>query len=245
MFQEKMSIIETTSAVKENTLLNEDTSHLVISGKLPRYQAGQFLMLGEDGKDIKRAYSIASAPWEENIALCIRAVENGAVSPKIFAAQAGEQFSLLGPYGHCTITNNSRDIVFLAVGTGIAPYRGMIRDLFQKQYSGSGENTRRKIRLLFGAKVFEDIFYEEEFTKLAQAMENFEYTVSLTREENPCYLHGRLPVHIDQYLDNKENSDFYICGGNQMVQDMKKLLMEKGVAKENIFFEIHGVRTGK
>lgn len=238
-----MSILQTTARVKENILLNTDTAHITISGDLPVYQAGQFYMIGEIDSEIKRAYSITSAPWEEDGSLCIRAVKNGKVSPKLLAAKAGEEMSVSGPYGHCTISNNSKDIVFFAVGTGIAPYRGMIRELFKKYYSGKGENTSQRIRLLFGCKTAKDILYKEEFTKLAQDMENFEYAVSLTREENPSYLQGRVLVHVEKYLDKIAETDFYICGRNQMVQDKKKLLLEKGVPKEHIHIEIHGVQT--
>ncbi len=241
-----MDITEVTSSVKKNAPLNADTTHLVLSGSIPPYLAGQFFMLGTaEEPEHKRAYSISSAPWEKEVSFCIRSVENGKVSPKLFSSATNNTVVIRGPYGYCTLAENERDIVFLAVGTGIAPYRGMIRELFKKWYSGEGEDTTKNVHVLFGAKTKADIFYEEEFTKLAREKSNFSYTISLTREEHPLYLQGRLPVHVDQYLKEKENRDYYICGGNQMVHDMKKLLVAKGVAEENIHIEIHGVRTKK
>lgn len=231
----------TTGTLLHNTLLNYNTHHLSFTLQENMvFDAGQFVMitLQENNKILKRAYSVASAPWEKTLDFCIVTIPEGAVSGKINALKKDMVADIHGPFGHFTLAENKHDILFIATGTGIAPFRSIIRTLFKKYYSGTGTNTSKHIRLLFGTKTTEDLLYEEEWKTLAQTHKNFNYHITLTRETKEGYLSGRVQNNIKRLLT--EQQDIYVCGLNNMVTEVKNLLAELQIPQEHIYTEQYG-----
>ena len=101
-----------------------------------RFIAGQFMMvhMEKEGKPHKKPYSIASSPLLGNkIELCIKLVEGGYVSTWFFGLKEGNVIHTSLPYGVFTIREPLQDnLVFVGTGTGIAPLRGMIQNLYAR-----------------------------------------------------------------------------------------------------------------
>lgn len=76
---------------------------------------------------IERDYSLISTPADSTLALCIRQVQGGRFSTALARAEMGTPFYFSGPYGYFTFRSSSRPVVFVATGTGIAPFVSLAR----------------------------------------------------------------------------------------------------------------------
>jgi CDP-4-dehydro-6-deoxyglucose reductase len=91
---------------------------------------GQFVSLTDsvESREITRAYSIASAPGEGNrFELCLNRVDDGAFSPHLFDLSPGDAVEMQPPLGTFTLRQPLRDSLLIATGTGIAPFRSMLK----------------------------------------------------------------------------------------------------------------------
>lgn len=231
--------------ITKNEMISPTVAHLTVrtTGALPPFKAGQFcwVTLEKDGEKLKRPYSIASAPWEEELALCIKRVPEGTVSTAITGCAEGTAVDVFAPLGLFTLPeHHDQDAyLFIGVGTGVAPYRSMLRELFTKHYSGRGEDTRKHVTLLFGAKNQEEAIYKEEFEALATKHKNFNYHITLSRENATGALEGYVQHHIGDLLTQPEKTSVYICGLKHMVIEVNKACQARGVPRQHIHEEIY------
>lgn len=232
--------------VTSNNSLSPDVKHITIKaqGRLA-FKAGQFCWITyeKEGEKYKRPYSIASANWEEELTLCIKAVAGGKVSPTLCELQEGEDVDVFSPLGVFVLPPEEEEIeeyVFISTGTGVAPFRSMLRELYEKSYNNSGADTNKKVTLLAGYRNEKDVLYDEEFTKLANThQQRLKYLVTISREEREGRLKGRVQEHLEN-IKNSARTKYYICGINEMVLDVKKRLLEKGVMARDIHAELYG-----
>ena len=131
-----------------------------------------------------RAYSMASYPEENDvIKLNVRiatpppnvpAAPPGVVSSFIFGLKPGDKALVSGPYGEFFARETDAEMVFIGGGAGMAPMRSHIFDQLQRLHS------KRKISFWYGARSRREIFYKEDFDKLAREHDNFEWHVALS-----------------------------------------------------------------
>ncbi len=152
----------------------------------------------------------------------------------------GQVISAIGPSGRFHLEESSNPKVFIATGTGLAPFVPMIKQAFE-------QNPDTKIKLFFGCYVLEDNFvnkFFEEYSKndnleVYSVVENLD---SVSTSEN--ILSGRVTTAIPEIVTDYQNTDFYLCGHPMMVSAMEEVLKEKG-ASENIYMEKFGVVVKK
>ena len=208
------------------------------------FQAGQFVMLYMDIPDqhgkvenIKRAYSIASSPAKKDwIDINFRVYSFGRFTPPLFNLKLGDKIKAKGPFGMFVHKEeDGKNVVFLSAGTGIAPIRGMIKLIEEK-------NLDRNTVLFSSCKTTEDLIFHEEFLRLAEKNKNFRYIPTITRiNESKKEWNGekgRISIElIKKYVKDLKNNFFYICGPPEMVENSREILIFEGVSKENIKFE--------
>ncbi len=176
--------------------------------------------------DMERYYSIISAPHEPNIELCIRFIPEGAFSSILASAEPGFEFQFTGPHGYFTFKPSKRIPVFVATGTGIAPFVSMVR---------SGISN---FMLLHGVSHIEDLYYESFFRKSASG---FIPCISDSKPEYsdlPDIFHGRVTDFIRNKLP-RNSYDFYLCGRGEMVRDVTLLVDElfpESLVYHEVFF---------
>lgn len=194
---------------------------------------GQFVSFSDQvsGRKVTRAYSIASAPRGNQFDLCLNRVREGLFSPHLFALQPGGSVEMRGPLGYFVPRSPFRDAVFVATGTGIAPFRAFLQ-------SPAVRDSGASITLLMGARHESGLLYRHEFEDLAAANPRFQYLPTLTRpEERWQGRTGRVQAHLDEALARRAAIDVYICGLKAMVDDVRAILKGKGFAKQQIIFE--------
>ena len=165
-----------TARLIRSVFLSDQTRHLEFEMQgVPRFDfvAGQWLSFQHrhsDGQEITRAYSIASPPAEGNgFALCLNRVANGFMSNFLCELREGEELSCQGPFGDFILRPPVRDMVFIATGTGIAPFRSMLHWLFGEESRHQGQ----QFWLVFGSRSETDIYYHQEFLGLAAGHAGF------------------------------------------------------------------------
>src|SRR5258708_808072 len=173
-----------TARLTRSVALSEPTKHLEFEMQaLPRFGfvPGQWLSLKTnkpDGEEITRAYSIASPPAADSrFALCLNRVQDGFMSNFLCDMKEGEEIACQGPFGDFILRPPMRDTIFIATGTGIAPFRSMLHWLLADPARHQG----KQLWLVFGNRTENDIYYHEEFLRLAGQHENFHYLPTLSR----------------------------------------------------------------
>jgi ferredoxin-NADP reductase len=225
----------------ESRSLSAFTKHLQFETLgVPRFGfvPGQWLSLKHtnlDGEEITRAYSIASMPLESNqFALCLNRVQDGFMSNFLCDMGVGDEISFQGPFGDFILRPPMRDTIFIATGTGIAPFRSMLHWLFADAERHDG----RQLWLLFGNRAEADIYYHDELTTLAREHWNFHYLPTLSRgADNWTGLRGYVQEHLPQIASGRTDMHAYICGLDKMIKANRELLKALGWDRKSIRYE--------
>lgn len=212
-----------------------------------------FLELESTVKEpLTRAYSMANYPEEKDIIMLnVRCATPppkmpadtppGAMSSYIFSLKPGSKVTVSGPFGEFFARDTDAEMIFIGAGAGMAPMRSHILDQLKRLKS------TRKISFWYGARSLHEAFYIEEFTQLAEAHENFTWSMALSRplpEDNwtgpTGYIHD---VLYESYLKDHpapEDCEYYLCGPPMMTASVTQMLDNLGVDKENILFDDFG-----
>ena len=201
------------------------------------FTPGQFVSVIEhvDGKEVTRAYSIASPRDGNRFELCLNRVEDGIVSPYLFDLKPGDEVEMGEPLGYFTLRHPGRRAVFIATGTGIAPFRSMLLDHLPK--------TQPRITLLFGVRYERGLLYRQEFERLEREYDHFRFMPTITRPEAAWRgKTGRVQTHLDEALaiqsyEDQSTIDVYVCGLKEMVDDVRAELKRRGFDRKQIIYE--------
>ena len=199
-----------------------------------------------------RGFSMANYPGESGIIMLNVRVATppprspegtppGQVSSYIFDLKPGDPVSIAGPFGEFYIKETQNEMVYIGGGAGMAPLRSHIYELFKER------QTSRKVSFWYGARSLREMFYVEDFDRLASENETFDWKVALSDplpEDNwegyTGFIHQ---VVLDNYLQNHpapEDCEYYICGPPLMLQAVLQMLDDLGVEPENIAFDDFG-----
>jgi CDP-4-dehydro-6-deoxyglucose reductase, E3 len=218
-----------TSTVFELTFDTDHPFHFV---------AGQFVSViipgaGPKGRDLRRAYSIASAPEIKPVELCIKIVEEGPGTQYLNRLRPGDRFRMVAPYGDFVYKPRpGRSICFVATGTGIAPFRSIVMSNHYK------EMPPQSAHCFFGVRNEDELIYLDLF----QNHPSLHFVSAVSKASSGWKgFRGR----VTDYMRTLDSSfpwlmtDYYLCGHGGMIQEVKTMLLEKGVTKDSIHQEIY------
>ncbi|MFW5639754.1 MAG: ferredoxin--NADP reductase [Thermodesulfobacteriota bacterium] len=188
--------------------LSEDTRELRFSFPAGfSFTPGQFIRF--ENHDLKRDYSITTAPNDKVIELCVRDTGTGNFSSVLSSAQIGTRFRFSGPHGYFVYRPSTRPVVLVATGTGVAPFVSMTR-------SGISGYI-----FLHGVKHTPDLYYENLFRKAARI-----YVPCVSRsadEAESDIFQGKATDYVETVLERRPY-DFYLCGKREMIRDVTFLV---------------------
>jgi len=179
--------------------------------------------VGENNKPIRRAFSIASLPGEDYIELCV--ARGPRLSAYLQDLEVGTKVNVDGPFGMFWL-RPSEKYLFIAGGTGIAPFRPMI-------HQALSEN--KEVLLLYSFKIPSDFIYSKELEGIDNP--KFKMIATLTVDEFPNWKgeRGRIQTFLEKYF--KQGYTVYICGPPGMVDATDKKLVKLGQPHENIYLD--------
>jgi len=227
------SIRELKEDIREYTFKLQDPGHM-------NYIPGQFILVEIDSKmQMYRAYSISSSNEDKSeISVTIKKLAGGYGTNLIFSKlQEGDKLTLKGPMGReLRFDPGNNNLLFISNGIGITPFVAFAQSLFeQKDYHFSHKAT-----LLYGARHEEDLVFDDYFEYVAQQNDNFDYRKVLSRPRTNHYPQGYV-TDILKELDIAPDTEVYICGTPQMASRVQEILLQKGIAENNIYYESFGL----
>ncbi len=187
-----------------------------------QFEAGQVIgiALAEDGA--RRLYSICSGEEENEIQILYNVIDEGYLTPRLSDLEAGDTIWITEPRGEFTC--NDDQAVWIATGTGIAPFYSMLR-------SGKGEN---KI-LIHGNRYLEQFMFYDEFLEKPGGS----YIRCCSAETDEGVFPGRVTAYLEEHQLPDPGLKYYLCGSAEMVVDTRDLLIEKGIPFDQIVSEIY------
>jgi NAD(P)H-flavin reductase len=199
------------------------------------FNPGQFISV-DVGRGIRRSYSILSA--ENRILKLVIDLSPGGPGSMFFKnIREGENIRFMGPLGRFSLSGTNKDKVFIATGTGLVPFVSMIKSLVKDNFDGN-------IQLFFGTKYLgesESYYYLDYEEKNS---DNFSIYRCITREdfleENKFLFKGRVTEALPVKIKDLSNKEFYVCGVNEMIDDVMSVLISLGVDASQIYHEKYG-----
>jgi len=206
-----------------------------------RFESGQFIMVGlvVDGKPLMRAYSFASAAWEEELEFFSIKVADGPLTSRLQHLQVGDEIVLSKkPTGTLLISDlhPGKRLYLLSTGTGLAPFLSIIKE---------PETYERfdTVIVAHGVRHIEDLAYRKMITEDLPEHEllgdvindRLLYYPAVSRES---FIHkgrltdlldsGQLSSDLELPPLNPTNDRVMLCGSMNMLRDFRELLDRRG-----------------
>ena len=236
--------------------INKETDKCVtISFNIPSalkdtfsFKSGQYITLKTDinGKEIRRDYSLCSSPRSGELKIAVKEVEGGTFSTYANSQlKENDALEVAPPNGRFIFEPNatkSRTIAAFASGSGITPIMSIAKTVLE-------EEPNSTFILVYGNKTPEDTIFYNEIQALQSRYQNrfdIQFVFSQTDEENGLF--GRIEKSTVNYILKNKFKDstidaFYLCGPEGMINCVSDVLIENGVEKSNIHFELFTVST--
>jgi len=205
------------------------------------FEPGQYVQFkvppyGRSLEPVYRAYSIASPPSQNDaLEFVVRLVPGGICTTYVFEhLREGDSLMINGPYGDFVSQDTDAEIIFIAGATGIAPIKSMLMAMAE-------QGCTRKTTLYFGCVQKRDMFYVDAMRELERRLPHFTFVpVLATKAENEQWdgETGLVTEVVDRNLEKGTDAEAYLCGSPGMVEAAAKLLREKGMGDEKIFFDV-------
>jgi Na+-transporting NADH:ubiquinone oxidoreductase subunit F len=238
--EEYLSVKEFRGVVTKIEKLTHDIKRFdidLIEPKEINFKSGQYVVV-EPIPGETRAYSIASIRRQkEKISLEVKNVPNGLCSTYLHAMKENEELTFFGPYGDFYLRENSRKVICVAGGVGLAPMKSIIDDVIN-------DKGGRQVELYYGARTIEDMYDYERYINLTGAYENFKFYPALSEVKEiikyPAgyvFATGFINQEIAAKLADAENSEAYLCGPPIMIDACIRTLILKGVPEESIYYD--------
>lgn len=208
-------------------LLNNDVLQVIL--RMPpksnfKFVAGQYINLIDKG--IRRSYSLANAEQlDGNLEIQVKRVNKGLMSEYLFTmARQNDLLRIEGPLGTFSYrVDDSKNVIFMATGTGIAPIKAIIESL--------GKSLDEKIiYIVWGGRVLVDLYMD-------LGAINFKHTFVpvLSREKTEVSYFGYVQdAVLDLGLDLKETT-VYACGSEVMIKDACDVLVQHGLRRKRFY----------
>jgi ferredoxin-NADP reductase len=201
------------------------------------FKPGQFVILKFEGLDHKfdtRSYSIAGQVSTNSLELCVVIIPEGAATPILFNCREGDTLLSSLPDGRFTLPDEpiEKNLFFICTGTGVAPFRCMVRELLEER------GHTLPVKLFFGCRKEEDILYREEFEDLQKQYPNFSYYPVLSRQDWPG-LTGYVHPYYLKELEIIDNGLFYLCGWTEMIKETRDNIKALGYTRQDIRVEFY------
>ena len=207
------------------------------------FEQGQNITIKKtiDGEELRRSYSICSAPFENELRVAVKKVEGGKFSSFADAGlQVGDELDVLPPTGKFNTKlsqQHTKQYVAIAAGSGITPVLSIIKTTLHNEPNSS-------FTLVYGNRSRSSIIFFEELEAIKNRyIKRFNFINVLSRERTDAPINfGRIDIakleELNKLIDYKNMDEFFICGPEEMIFNAKEFLEAKGIGSKQIHFEL-------
>ena len=235
------------------TVTSETRDAVVVTFDVPNeqqeaflFKAGQNLTLRAEvnGEEIRRSYSICSAPHENTVSIAIKRVQDGVFSTWANRElQPGHFIDCMPPtgsFGAQIAPDIARHHIAFAAGSGITPILSILKTVLR-------EEPESRFTLVYGNRSSSSVIFKEQLENLKDLyLDRFRLIFVLSREPQDIeLLNGRIDRAkveklFQQWIDPGSIDVAYICGPQNMMEDVSASLLAHGVPKNQIKMELFG-----
>ena len=193
---------------------------------------GQYVNIQVPGTDQARSFSFSSGPGADEASFLIRNTTHGVLTTYLRdRAKPGDKISFNGPLGSFYLRKIERPVLFLAGGTGLAPFLSMLHKIEQ---DGGSEHP---IHLIFGVTNDADLVKVDELEGYAARMPNVTVATVVAAEASSHPNKGYVTHHMKPEHLNDGFVDIYLCGPPPMVDAVRKYLGDQGIEPASFYYE--------
>ncbi|MDT8391520.1 MAG: 2Fe-2S iron-sulfur cluster binding domain-containing protein [Lentisphaeria bacterium] len=212
--------------------LNDPETVDIVPGQYMQLECPPYKMSAEA---VYRAYSIATDPEDKrHVDLLIRLVPDGICTTWVFEhLKEGDKVRMNGPYGDFRLHDGEGEMIFIAGGSGMAPFRSMLTHMAQTQ-------NPRKTRFFFGAQTRKDLFYVEDMKEFESKLPDFKFIPALSNAAEDDQWDGETGLITDvvaAHYEDCSDKQAYLCGSPGMCNACVKVLGDKGLTEDNVYFD--------
>jgi len=230
-----------TATVEATRSLTYDIKEISLALNDPpeiSHRPGQYVQVQAPSPDgpVYRAYSISSPVYErDKVQLVVRLVPGGIGSTYLHGLRPGDTVQFTGPFGEFVLNEDpSVEVVCVAGGCGMAPVRNIIYTIYDRW-------PERSCWLFFGCRTTRDILYLDEYKELQRKHPNFHVVYALSDPLGPEEKWegeiGFIHLSVDKYLKPGVRRQAFLCGPPPMIEAVTRVLEEKGVRPQDIFYD--------
>ncbi|AMB85865.1 NADH oxidase [Pseudomonas agarici] len=196
----------------------------------PVFLPGQYVNIEVPGSEQTRSYSFSSRPGEKHASFLIKHVPGGLMSGWLERAQPADQVVMTGPFGSFYLREVTRPLLFLAGGTGLAPFLSMLEVL------GERAGTQ-KVSLIYGVTRDQDLVLVDALEAFATRLPNFSFVTCVADPQTLHPRQGYVTQHMAAQVFNDGDVDVYLCGPPPMVDAVRQYFKDQGVVPASFYYE--------
>jgi benzoate/toluate 1,2-dioxygenase reductase component len=192
---------------------------------------GQYVNVVVPGTDQRRSYSFSSPPDTEPLSFLVRNIPPGVMSTYLREkAVPGTPVEFIGPAGSFYLREIKRPLLFLAGGTGLAPFLSMLGKIAE---TGSAH----PIHLVYGVTNDVDLVGVERLEEFATKIPSFTFSTCVAAADSAHPRKGYVMTHVEASHLNGGDVDVYLCGPPAMVDAVRTWLGEQSMTPANFYYE--------
>ena len=211
--------------------LSETSIAFSLEGAGPiSFLPGQYVNVLVPGTEARRSYSFSSPPGAGTQSFLVRDIPHGLMSSFLRDAAPGTPIEFVGPSGSFYLRDARRPLLFLAGGTGLAPFLSMLGKL-------AAEGSAHPVHMVYGVTNDADLVGVEQLEAYAARIPNFTFATVVAAESSAHPRKGYVTAHIAPETLHGGDVDIYLCGPPPMVDAVRNWLTGQGITPANFYYE--------
>ena len=193
------------------------------------FEPGQYVRIQPQGADFHRSYSMANVPGTDRLQFFVRMVAQGAFSGWLAGARPGDKVALGTPHGSFFLRDEDRPRLFVAGGTGVAPFLSMLRSMAQQP-------PAQPTTFLIGARTPGHLFALEELKALGGRLQGMDLRIAV-EQDAPGGCHAGYATDLIAQLGLDPATRVYLCGPPPMVEAGRAAAEAAGLKRADVLCE--------
>lgn len=193
------------------------------------FEPGQYVRIQPAGTDVSRSYSMANAPGVNRLEFFIRSVPGGAFSQWLAGARVGDAVQLSAPHGTFFLRDEDRPRLFVAGGTGVAPFLSMLRSM-------AASPGAQRTTFVIGARTPGHLFAMDELKRLGTKLQGMDLQIAV-EQDGGADCHTGYPTDLINTLGLDPTTRVYLCGPPPMVEAGRRAAEAAGLPRADVLCE--------